>query len=498
MAGAFALAALLASGFRPTSSSAATPGRAGTLVVADDDHEPLTLDPFLEFSEKNHTILQQMLEGLVRLGPQGDIEPALAVSWEQLSPLRLRFHLRHGVKFHDGEPLDSAAVRFSLERYLDPRGGYPGRSFFPESLSVVTPADDTVDLVTSHPDASLLRRLAGLILVAPPRYYARVGSVGFSRHPIGTGPFLFDHWTPSEEIVLNANRAYWSPGRPRLERLVFRFLPFAKQVPELLAGHVDLVTEMPGTNTLLVARNKTTAVLKYTTWYTVGATFNSSQALFSDLRFRQALNYAIDRAELIRYDLLGNGHPAATLSLPHQFGHNPDLSPYPYDIIRARNLIARTGSHLPIHLKVLVRVQGNRAAKILAAQLRRIGVVLELTPVDEPDILRMLSTRRWDMAIAGMSDPTGDAGFIQTILLSSHSPYSLFKSDEVDRRLKEISQTTDSRERERRARTLDRYIYDQALSLFTYQRIKTCGMRKGLVFRASMSGMPYFDSTYWE
>jgi peptide/nickel transport system substrate-binding protein len=101
----------------------------GTLVVCAGAQEPATLDPQREFTEKNHTIVQQIYDGLVRFGPEGTIEPALAVAWQRVEPLRMRFQLREGVRFHNGEPFNAEAVKFTIERYLDPETGFPALSF---------------------------------------------------------------------------------------------------------------------------------------------------------------------------------------------------------------------------------------------------------------------------------------------------------------------------------------------------------------------------------
>ena len=109
----FVLAAcfLLASGQNARSAS---PRK--EFVVCDDVVAPSTLDPHRQFSEKSHTLLQQVYEGLVRFDPEGRVTPALAVSWERVGPLRMRFHLRHGVRFHDGTSFDAEAVRHSIRR----------------------------------------------------------------------------------------------------------------------------------------------------------------------------------------------------------------------------------------------------------------------------------------------------------------------------------------------------------------------------------------------
>ena len=149
-------------------SAGAAPARVG-LVVCDDVQDPQTLDPHKQFDEKNHTIVQQIFDGLVRFNPEGEIEPALAVRYERIDPVTMRFHLREGVKFHNGEPFNAEAVRFSIERYKDPKTGFPARPFI-DMIGCKVIDGHTVDLVTQYPDGLLLNRLAGFVLIVPPQY----------------------------------------------------------------------------------------------------------------------------------------------------------------------------------------------------------------------------------------------------------------------------------------------------------------------------------------
>src|SRR5581483_8584118 len=118
------------------------------------------LDPPKAFSEKTQTVVQQIYEGLVRFGPDGAVEPALAERWERVDPLRMRFHLRPGVVFHDGETFEAEHVRRSIERYLDPAIRSPAAGFMAPIVSAVALDTATVDIVTARPDGLLLNRLA--------------------------------------------------------------------------------------------------------------------------------------------------------------------------------------------------------------------------------------------------------------------------------------------------------------------------------------------------
>ncbi|HND65001.1 MAG TPA: ABC transporter substrate-binding protein, partial [Elusimicrobiota bacterium] len=96
------------------------PRKLSRVVVCDDNRDPVTLDPFYELSEKKHTLIQQIMEGLVRFDANAQVIPVLAERWEQVDPRHLRFFLRKNVKFHNGEPFDAESVRFTLQRFIDP------------------------------------------------------------------------------------------------------------------------------------------------------------------------------------------------------------------------------------------------------------------------------------------------------------------------------------------------------------------------------------------
>lgn len=463
-----------------------------TLVVCDDVQDPPSLNPFQIFSEKTLTLLQQTLEGLVRFDPNGKVEPALAESWERVDGLTMRFHLRKGVRFHDGEIFDARSVKFSLEKYVAPETRYPGLGFV-ETISSVRIVDDyTVDVITSRPDGLLINRLAAWAHIVPWKYYQKVGGEGFARHPVGTGPFQFETWKKGKRVEFPANRGYWMKGFPRVDRLVFAFVAADAQLAALQSGEIDLTTELPGTFTTKVAQTGAIKVLKLPSFYAVSGSFNINQGPLKSRMVRQALNYGVNRPELIRYDLLGNGREIATVTMEGEEGHNELLRPYPYDSSKALKQLKEAGFPDGFTLKVLVKVQGLRTARIIAKQLERIGVKLDLHPFPDAEILDALKRESWDMIMAGCPDPMSHSFFIQSIFLFSKSPYSLASSGEYDARLNRMVATLNDAERKEIGRELDRYVHDEALMLFLYQRIKIYGVRKGVSFSPSITGMPYF------
>ena len=473
---------------------AAAPCRAGqdALRVCDDVVEPISLDPMKEFSEKYQMIVQQIFDGLVRFDLEGRIEPALAESWRWLDDKTVEFKLRRGVKFHNGEPFTAEAVRFSLEKLTDPKTGFPGAGFLGSIAGVEAVDAATVRIKTKFPDGILIHRLAGLAPIMPPRYIAERGAEYFGKHPVGTGAFRFVNWEPGRRIALEANQEWWFKGHPKFKRLEFLFLPTERQTQGLLDGSVDIVTELPGTDTMKVMKSGVAKIVKKESFYTIGSSVNISTGPLSDKRVRQALNYAINKEELVRYDLLGNGKPLGSFSMAGELGHDPALKPYAYDPRKAKRLLKEAGYADGLRLKVVVKAQGERAMQIIAKQLEKVGIRLDLHKTTDATVIHDIQSQTWDFTFGGCPDPLLHTFFLDFIFLSSGSPYSIHKNAAFDQLLQKMVSTVDPQQQNRAGMELDRYVHEEALGVFTYQRIKTYGVRNGVQFVPSVTGMPYF------
>ncbi|MFI5360626.1 MAG: ABC transporter substrate-binding protein [Elusimicrobiota bacterium] len=490
-AGAAALLLVPVVGARPAAAASTD-----TLVVCDDVQDPMTLDPQKEFSEKNHVLLQQAYESLVRFDADGRIVPSLAVSWERLGPLRLRFKLRRGVRFHDGEPFDSRAVVYTIERYLDPAVNFPGRPFLGPIEKAEAVDAETVDIVTAAPDGILLNRLAWLLQILAPDFIKNNGEAALQTRTAGTGPFKLESWDRGRQITYVRNEDHWRKPGPSIRRLIFRFIPVDAQVDALLDGRVDLLTDLPGLASMRV-RKAGMRVLQAPSFYTSAASYDVSRPPMSDLRVRKALNMAIDREELVRYDAHGSGTPLATLTMPGEGGHDDSLKPYRYDPKEARKLLKEAGYPNGFKLKVFVKVQAARTFSILSAMLARIGVQTEATEFTDAELLDGVKAQNWDMMFGSCPDPMYSTYFIQAIFLYSRSPFAKLKDPEYDRRLEQAAATVDPARRDAAFADLDRYMYDNALVVSTYQRMRTLGAAPGVDFAPSLSGVYYFDRASW-
>jgi len=285
---------------------------------------------------------------LVRRDQDMNIGPCLATSWDQVDETTWRFHLREGVKWHDGREFTAEDVKFTLERVASPDTGAELREhWFYRTIREVRVVDPhTVDIITDGPDPILLNRLCRLGSgMLPAHYIAEVGWEGFEEKPIGTGAYKFVEWIKDDRVVLEANPDYWGE-RAQVDRVVFRAIgDDSTRVAELLTGGVDIAADIPPQEWANVGESEG-AELKPVGSQRVMLLVTRMGPGFktSDQRVREAIDYAIDEGALVEHILSGAGTPCRTRVTPGNFGAHPDLyDTYLYDLDRARQLLAEAG-----------------------------------------------------------------------------------------------------------------------------------------------------------
>ena len=205
---------------------------------------PETLDPTMNLSSIRATVGVAIFDSLVGRDADGRIVPELAEWWKPLDDTTWQFKLRRNVVFHDGEPFNAEAVRFTVGRVLDPSQKSPNRANIAEIVRVDVLDDFTVSLVTRQPYAPLLNRLIDFPIV-PPRYTAEKGNQGQALRPVGTGPFRFVELVKDERLVVEAFDRHWR-GAPRIARVVFKPIPEPfTRAAALRNGEVDVITTVP-------------------------------------------------------------------------------------------------------------------------------------------------------------------------------------------------------------------------------------------------------------
>ena len=185
------------------------------------------------------SLMTQTNDLLVARDNKGDLHPALALRWETIDPLTMRFHLRQGVKFSDGVEFTADDVAFTINRVLDPTVAYAQAARISQVEKAVAVDKYTVDVKTKAVFPTLVRGLSDIIM-EPKHYYEKVGPEKVAAHPIGTGPFIFKEWVPGDHYTLTANKDYWG-GAPKFDRLIIRTIPDGStRIASLVTGESQI------------------------------------------------------------------------------------------------------------------------------------------------------------------------------------------------------------------------------------------------------------------
>jgi peptide/nickel transport system substrate-binding protein len=318
--------------------------RGGTLTIVRPT-DPVSLDPHLETTGPGAWVYNNILEPLVIFDEKLQIKPVLAASYDQVGPTRIRFKLKPGIKFHDGTPLNAAAVRFTFERAF--KGTPPGRwaSLAGPIVGAEVVDDLTVDIVTSEPYGPTIRSLAMVYAgIVSPAAVQKMGA-DFMRAPVGTGPYKFVEWKTNTHVIMERNADYWGEKAP-LDRVVFKVVPEeSARMIALQTGDADMVM-LPAPSSLPpLRRDAKFTIHEVPGVRVVGLDMHAGLPPFDDVRVRQAVFHAIDRKAILDNILEGAAVAAKGIMSPGVFGAR-DLQldgVYPFDRARAKALLAQAG-----------------------------------------------------------------------------------------------------------------------------------------------------------
>ncbi len=367
-------------------------------------------DPHVNSDDRNNlSILFNIVEPLVTYGPEGSFLPALAESWTlDEDACTWTFTLRESVKFHDGSDLSPGDVLASLERVLDPQmGGELGtQSLFRSYLgdaSIQALDGRTVRIRTGQPLADLLDLMVKFPIVQKNSLDRLPGE------PVGTGPYRFIG-KESGVIVLESNQKYWR-GTPPVQKVTWTSVSEAgERLAMLLEGSADIVADVKpeGYQTLM----NTDSVDAVTAPSSVCTIFmcNIQKGVCSDLRVRQALNYALDKSAIIENVMKGYATPLNGPLTKMHLGHDPHTNPYPYDVEKAKALLAeagyRQGLKIVLDVPSILPDEASAVAAEMKTQYALAGIDTEIQVFfDRPAYANMVRNKEIDDACAFDSSP---------------------------------------------------------------------------------------------
>jgi peptide/nickel transport system substrate-binding protein len=471
----------IALGLAGAQTAAAATLRLG--VTAD----ALSTDPIA--SSDNPSIWTQLLlfDQLVRPSRDGTrLEPGIAESWKvSADGKEYEFKLRANAKFSNGDPVTAQDVEFSLRRAAGEKSQW-GRFFRPITEYRVVDAR-TIVMRLDTPFTPMLNNLAMFSASILPAKLVESQGAAFFDKPVGSGPFVLTQWARGQKQTMAKNPHYWEAGKPKLDGVTIEILPEDNsRVLKLKAGELDAIIGIPFNQVDGLKSDPNVAVGVVNAFRTDLVQLNTTKKPFDDVRVRQALNYAVDKAPLVQNILRGNGS-IANSPLPLMAHHNADLKPYPYDLDKAKALLAAAG--LPNGFKTSMLVSGGDAtarqvAAVLQASLKRVGVEVELQNIESSSQFGTTKAGNFEMSLSRASSDTIDPdqliGFLVVNPERANAYHTQWKDDRINDLYALERRTLEGEERGKMFKEIEQRAHEGAPFIFLYRQSLTFAHRKNV------------------
>jgi ABC-type transport system substrate-binding protein len=421
----FTLLPYLLTSFCLSSCSHSSPSDPSALTFLIES-SPTNLDPRFATDSQSQRIDGLLFSGLLERDNQMNFHGDLAESWSTPDPLTYVFHLRRGVRFHDGRALTSADVKATFEFIKNPANKSPKQGALRMVTSIEAPDDGTVLFHLSQPYASFTVNLIPSAIGIVP---ANAGA-DFSRHPIGSGPFRFLQQSQDEEVVVERNPDYFRDA-VQIARVRFRIVPDAVvRALELRKGSADLEMSSLSPDIIpVLARQPDLAVSDRSGTNLTYLGFNLEDSVLSHREIRQALALATDREALIRYLLQGEAQLASGVLPPEHWAAEPNVAKYPYDPARAEQVLEAAGFprkqdsvRFHLTLKCSTEEQARLIGAALQEQWHRVGIQLELRPLELATLFSDVAKGNFQMTYQRWVGANTDPDFFEYAFSSKRFP----------------------------------------------------------------------------
>jgi peptide/nickel transport system substrate-binding protein len=448
-------------GGTPATSTKNGPDKVVIAVASD----PTTLDPLLADDGSERMVNDSIYDMLLNRDAEGELQPGLATEMpKQVKPTAWRFKLREGVKFSNGEPFDADSVIASVKHVLDPGLASGQLGFYGDMKSAKKVNATTVDIITDGEDPLVPARMAFMKMIPPKHSQA----ADFDKKPVGTGPYLFASRTVGESIKLKVNPDYWGETPPIAEVELRTLEDESARLAALKSGEIDLVQNLSPDYEKQVPKfinvpgaENTNVILN-----------TKEDDITSDLRVRQALNYAVDKEAIAEKLYSGYARPLKCSTIPEQaFGYNPDLEPYPFDAAKAKSMIedaGATGKTLTFISTPERWLKAREVSQTVAAYIEATGLKVKLELKNWDAYLEDILAKRNkpDALYHSSTNDLLDADRQVSSYYESSSDLAGFKNDEVDKLAKEARTEGDPDTRVQLYNQLSKIACDEASHIF--------------------------------
>jgi peptide/nickel transport system substrate-binding protein len=429
------------------------------------------------------SLLNQTNDQLITRDNKGDLHPALAIKWELIDPLTMRFTLRQDVKFTDGVEFTAEDVAFTIKYVLDPQTAYAQAARINQIATATVVDKYTVDIKTKVVFPTLLRGLSDIIM-QPKHYVEKVGINGFANKPMGTGPFIFQEWVPGDHYTLTANKNYWG-GAPRIDKVVIRTIPDGStRVASLVSGESHIVEEIPIDLIDQVNASGSAKIDQIATTVGLVLTFDPTIKPFDNAKIREAFDYAIDKPLILKQILKGQGDILQGQVLTRDaLGFNPDLKARPFDPEKAKAMLKEQGfdfnTPVPITTQNGKYVSDTDICQAIAGMLNKIGVKATVNIVEGGVFQQMNNALKFGpLHMIGWYN-LGDADFA-TVWYTKAGLRTRWYSEEYDKMFAAARSTNDTDERVKIYREMGALAYRENPSIFLFGLPSIYGVGKNV------------------
>jgi peptide/nickel transport system substrate-binding protein len=442
---------------------------AGETLVVVQEAEPVGLDIMQSSIQTTMSVAYNINDTLLKPQENATVKPGLAEKWEKIDDLTWKFTLIKGATFHNGEPINAAAVKFSFDRIMSDSLKSPHKGKLNSFKEVNVLDDRTFTISLNQPYAPGLYMLAQYLFIVPPGYINKVGDAEYNLNPVGSGAYKLDKWIKGQEIILSAYDKYYGK-KPAYKKLVFKGVPEeSSRVASLLTGEADVISGIPvHQRKKIVDSGKAYLTDQMGSMNYLG--LNTYEKPFSDVKVRQAVNYAINRPLINKALFDGKAILCVGPISPRTFGANTSLKPYTYSVEKAKKLLAEAGYPNGFETRLAYGTympQIQEQAEAIASDLGKVGIKVILEPFERAVMWDRYKKKMHQMYIYFWDDAPEPDRYMYSLFHSKSRDY-YYKNATVDELLDKGRTTINTKARAKVYNELDQFLYNDAPWVYLY------------------------------
>lgn len=458
------------------------PARANEVVIAQGA-DATTLDPQKQSDTDTGNVCMSIFDTMLLRDKNMEIQPALATDYKRISATEWELNLRRDVTFHNGEPFNADAVKFTFDRVKDPATKALAASYFSTISECTVVGPYTVRFTTNAPDPIFLARMTNMFIV-PPKYIKEKGDDYFSRNPVGTGPFRFVQWIRDDRVVVEANENYFR-GKPAVSRLVWKAVPeMATRIAGLQSGEIDLVQSIPADQVGVLKASRDVSLLTTPSAQLQMVNFNISVAPGDNKNFRLAVAHAIDPRPIVAGLLDGY---AAVIDAPisNVIPNAPTtVKRLAYDPVKAKEYLAKAGYPSGISIDMVCQngkyPMDKEIAQVIAQQLAQVGIKVNLKPTEYGQFQTILKNKTISpVYVSGGNNVWFDTDPQITAFYGTGGALSTYSNPALDELIEKGRTSMDAKERVSTYEKAYALVRDEAagIGLFQYTVVSATSSR---------------------